>query len=47
MEQEVVHPGDARLHRAQQVLVVLEGSLEQIGELDHAPVAATSGPYGS
>ena len=38
MEEEVTHPGDARLHRAEQVLVVVEGPLEEIAELDHAAV---------
>ena len=38
MEQEVVHAGDARLHRAEQVLVVLQRPLQQVGELDHAAV---------
>jgi len=39
VQEEVVHPGDARLHRSQEVLVVLQGPLEQIGELDHSAIA--------
>ena len=43
VQEEVVHAGDARLHRPEQVLVVLQGPLQQVGEFDHAAVPGDQG----